>query len=149
MASLTARSRRTAGSSANDDYEGLNLIMWRMRVIPPNSWFRSIWDWVLITLVLYNLVAIPIEICFPHITPTPLAIFNFIVDTLFMIDLGLNFRTAYYLGAGLTPVIEPRSIYKHYLFGSTGRGVGWFWPECVPPPPCYLHGFRALTAVAF
>ena len=65
-------------TTPHDDFEGLDIIMWRMRIIPPNSWFRSSWDWVLIMFVLYNLVSIPIEICFPYITPTPLAIFNFI-----------------------------------------------------------------------
>ena len=60
-------------TTPHGDFEGLDIIMWRMRIIPPNSWFRSSWDWVLIMFVLYNLVSIPIEICFPYITPTPLA----------------------------------------------------------------------------
>ena len=48
----------------DDDVEGIEQIARRMRVILPNSYFRSTWDWVLIMLVLYNLVNIPIEICF-------------------------------------------------------------------------------------
>lgn len=140
-----------------DDYEGYELIAARMRILLPNSWFRASWDWVLIMLVLYNLIVIPLDMCVAAtlVTPScvcklsgvydvcayscflvettiplPVQVFNIWVDLFFIIDLFLNFRTAYFDGAALSPVIEPSLIAKHYLFGSTDkRGVGWFWPE--------------------
>ena len=63
------RRSNTFESTAGDhfDYEGFELIAWRMRVILPTSWARVTWDWVLITLVLYNLVSIPLEMCAVHL----------------------------------------------------------------------------------
>ena len=49
--------------AAFDDYEGYEVIAKRMHIILPSSWFRAVWDWILILLVLYNLVSIPLEMC--------------------------------------------------------------------------------------
>lgn len=99
------------------DFEGLELIAWRKRIILPHWWSRRAWDWMLITLVLYNLVYLPLEMCafnhrsaclhdrfvysvgaarscFVFITAPWLKAFNILVDVLFIFDLALNFRTA-------------------------------------------------------
>lgn len=128
---------RKASLDNYDDYEGYELIARRMKVILPSSWFRASWDWVLIILVLYNLVSIPLEICFlVGVTiPAPVFVLNVLVDTFFIVDVVLNFRTAFYMGAGLSPVIEPSIIAKHYIFGPSGKGIGWFWPDVLAAIP--------------
>ena len=137
---------KTATEPALDDYEGYEVIAWRMRVILPTTWFRVLWDWILIGLVLYNLVSIPLEICLlvGKAIPPGVRALNIMVDAFFIFDLGLNFRTAYYEGAGLSPVIEPKLIADHYLFGPTKRGVGWFWPECAAPEAEWTRRARSL-----
>jgi hypothetical protein len=60
------RPQRSRVAGAHDDYEGYELIARRMWVILPSSWFRVVWDWVLILFVLYNLVFIPLEMCARH-----------------------------------------------------------------------------------
>ena len=40
--------RKKQDEKALDDYEGFELIAWRMRILLPNSWFLAVWDWVLI-----------------------------------------------------------------------------------------------------
>jgi hypothetical protein len=130
------RRRSTAlakGFSTDDDFEGFEIIARRMRVILPQSLFRSTWDWVLICLVLYSLVMIPLEICFVFLPGPGLQAFNFIVDFLFIMDLVLNFRTAYYEGAGLAPVFEPRLIARHYIFGhAKKKGIGYVTTHFLP-----------------
>ena len=138
MGILSARSR-SAQEDRHDHFEGYEVIAARMRVILPQSFFRTTWDWLLIVLVVYNLVSIPLEICFlplENVTiPVPLRVFNIIVDTIFLVDIVLNFRTAFFESAGLSPVIEPKLIARHYLFGPSKRGVGWFWPDAIAAIP--------------
>ena len=133
----TARRNNLSSLSEMEDpdYEGVEEIARRMRVLLPNSWFRSTWDWVLIGLVMYNLINIPLEICFVYIAPPGVEAFNIVVDTLFIIDLLLNFRTAFYEGVALTPIIDLKQIARHYIFGPSGRSIGWFWPDLLAGIP--------------
>ena len=88
---------KTATEPALDDYESYEVIAWRMRVILPTTWFRVLWDWILIGLVLYNLVSIPLEICLlvGKAIPPGVRALNIMVDAFFIFDLYFNFRTAF------------------------------------------------------
>ena len=127
---------RGGGAELDDgDYEGIEKIARRMRILLPNSWFRSTWDWVLICFVLYDLINIPLEICFVYEKPVSLQIFNYVVDVAFICDMALNFRTAFYEGIGLSPVIKKERIAKFYVFGPSGKSMGWFWPDLIASVP--------------
>lgn len=83
---LSLRSDPLVYPLTSDDYEGYEIIARRMGVLLPSNWFRVVWDWVLILFVLYNLVSLPVEICFlvGYFIPFPVRALNVCVDLFFI-----------------------------------------------------------------
>ena len=55
--------------------------------------WKNQWDFIIIILVLYNAIFIPVTIAFPSYEGES-AVVGYFIDTLFIIDIFLSFRTA-------------------------------------------------------
>ena len=77
------------------------------------SLFKTIWDWIILILTLYTAVVAPFVVSFKF-TSTDLVIFNIIVDTVFVCDVMLNFKTTYSSKDGEI-VFDSKMIVKNYV----------------------------------
>ena len=96
----------------------------------PDSAFSGVWDMSQLMLLFYVSFTVPYRVCFEIDVPFGSSWFwvDNLVDVYFIIDLGLNFRTAYYDEVRHKREDQPREIAIHYL-------KGWFivdFLSCVP-----------------
>ena len=99
-------------------------------LINPHVPWKSQWDVLIIILVIVNAVMIPLTIAFPDETVEDPGV-TLTMDVLFMVDLGINFRTAIILENGLLEW-DVREIRQTYL-------RGWFPIDlvaCIPLDFC-------------
>jgi Ca2+-binding EF-hand superfamily protein len=96
----------------------------------PDSSFSAVWDLSSILFLVYVSVSVPLRACFEM--EVSLGSFEFfidnIVDMYFIVDVVLNFRTAYREDANGYLEDRPRNIAKNYL-------SGWFSVDvvsCIP-----------------
>uniref|UniRef100_K3WZY9 Cyclic nucleotide-binding domain-containing protein n=1 Tax=Globisporangium ultimum (strain ATCC 200006 / CBS 805.95 / DAOM BR144) TaxID=431595 RepID=K3WZY9_GLOUD len=103
----------------------------RRLVIHPHGRTRAFWDTILMVLISWILVVVPLELSFkeldPHIRRTLLR-FDLFVDSMFAIDIFLNFNTGIESDGKLH--FSFRSIYRHYL-------RSWFFPDVIWTLPLY------------
>ena len=97
------------------------------------SLFKTIWDWVVLILTLYTAVVAPFVVSFQY-TSFELLIFNIFVDTFFIVDVVLNFKTTY-CGKEGEIVFNSRMICMNYL-------RSWFAVDFVAALP---YGILNLT----
>ena len=104
---------------------------------PRISRFIPVWDIITSAALLFTVCVTPYEVAFvppvSHAGDT-LFIINRVVDSIFFIDMGLQFVIMYQEGGGISGVhwvMEPRLIAQHYLYG-------WFTID-----------FLSLTPIAF
>lgn len=72
---------------------------------------RFYWDLLMLLLMMGNLIVLPVGITFFRDENTPSwIIFNVVSDTLFMVDLVLNFRTGIVKEDSTDIVLDPRSV---------------------------------------
>ena len=98
-------------------------------MIDPDSTFSAYWDLTSVIMLLYVTVTVPLRVCFGvDIDMWSFAFFvELLVDLFFVMDVGLNFRTAYRDENGFREN-RPRQIAKHYM-------ARWFWIDllsCLP-----------------
>jgi CRP-like cAMP-binding protein len=119
------------------------------RILPPTSPFKSRWDLFMMLLVFYNCVYIPMELCFlgegivehpGYPKGTVHRVFDYIIDFLFLVDIGLNMRTAYY-DEDYEMVLEWKKIIKHYA-------RFWLWIDLCAVFPFELPILLAVAAGA-
>uniref|UniRef100_H3CRL0 Cyclic nucleotide-binding domain-containing protein n=1 Tax=Tetraodon nigroviridis TaxID=99883 RepID=H3CRL0_TETNG len=85
-------------------------------IIHPYSDFRFYWDLLMLMLMMGNLIILPVGITFFRDENTPSwIIFNVVSDTLFMVDLVLNFRTGIIKEDNTEILLDPRAIRQKYL----------------------------------
>ncbi|XP_007550014.1 potassium/sodium hyperpolarization-activated cyclic nucleotide-gated channel 2 [Poecilia formosa] len=85
-------------------------------IIHPYSDFRFYWDLLMLLLMMGNLIILPVGITFFRDENTPSwIIFNVVSDTLFMVDLVLNFRTGIMKEDSTEILLDPRAIRQKYL----------------------------------
>ncbi|XP_076681737.1 hyperpolarization activated cyclic nucleotide gated potassium channel Ih isoform X2 [Andrena cerasifolii] len=86
-------------------------------VIHPCSSFRFYWDLCMLLLLVANLIILPVAISFFNDDlSTRWIAFNCLSDTIFLIDIVVNFRTGIMQQDNAEQVIlEPKLIAKHYL----------------------------------
>ncbi|XP_058796092.1 potassium/sodium hyperpolarization-activated cyclic nucleotide-gated channel 3-like isoform X11 [Phymastichus coffea] len=86
-------------------------------VIHPCSSFRFYWDLCMLLLLVANLIILPVAISFFNDDlSTRWIAFNCLSDTIFLIDLVVNFRTGIMQQDNAEQVIlDPKLIAKHYL----------------------------------
>ncbi|XP_042183598.1 potassium/sodium hyperpolarization-activated cyclic nucleotide-gated channel 4-like [Oncorhynchus tshawytscha] len=90
-------------------------------------WFY--WDLIMLFLMVGNLIIIPVGITFfkDEHTP-PWIVFNVISDTLFLIDLVLNFRTGIVKEDNTEIILDPQTIKIKYL-------KSWFMVDFISSIP--------------
>ena len=98
------------------EHDGQDRIAMRMRIILPHWKWRIVWDWFVILLVLYNAVSIPLAIGFEHAVPHGIRAWNYIVDCVFILDIFINFRTAF-VRADCELEMDFKLIARRYLHG--------------------------------
>uniref|UniRef100_A0AAY4A7U9 Cyclic nucleotide-binding domain-containing protein n=1 Tax=Denticeps clupeoides TaxID=299321 RepID=A0AAY4A7U9_9TELE len=98
-------------------------------IIHPYSDFRFYWDLLMLLLMMGNLIILPVGITFfkDENTP-PWIIFNVVSDTLFLVDLVLNFRTGIVKEDSTEILLDPRAIRQNYL-------KSWFLVDFVSSIP--------------
>lgn len=108
-------SLRMFGSHKGVAAEQARVKSYGVWIIHPYSDFRFYWDIVMLLLMMSNLVILPWGITFFEDQNTlPWITFNFISDTLFLVDLVLNFRTGI-LEDDSQIILDPRKIRHRYL----------------------------------
>lgn len=94
---------------------------------------RFYWDLLMLMLMMGNLIILPVGITFFRDENTPSwIIFNVVSDTLFMVDLVLNFRTGIIKEDNTEIILDPRS--EKPAIRSTP----------IPPPPRSLFASRQM-----
>ncbi|KAI4810706.1 hypothetical protein KUCAC02_013642, partial [Chaenocephalus aceratus] len=90
---------------------------------------RFYWDLLMLMLMMGNLIILPVGITFFREENTPSwIIFNVVSDTLFMVDLVLNFRTGIIKEDNTEILLDPRAIRQKYL-------KNWFLVDFVSSIP--------------
>ena len=95
----------------------------------PDSNFSGLWDICQLFLLLYVSFTVPFRTCFgmePELWSFPF-FFDMFVDIYFLVDLVMNFRTAFFDHSGIR-VVDTRLITRNYL-------TGWFaidFCSCLP-----------------
>jgi hyperpolarization activated cyclic nucleotide-gated potassium channel 2 len=86
-------------------------------VIHPCSNFRFYWDFFMLFLLIANLIILPVAISFFNDDlSTHWIVFNCVSDTVFIIDIIINFRTGVILNNyGDEIILNPKRIARHYL----------------------------------
>uniref|UniRef100_A0A5F9DQ69 Hyperpolarization activated cyclic nucleotide gated potassium channel 1 n=1 Tax=Oryctolagus cuniculus TaxID=9986 RepID=A0A5F9DQ69_RABIT len=85
-------------------------------IIHSYSDFRFYWDLIMLIMMVGNLVIIPVGITFfTEQTTTPWIIFNVASDTVFLLDLIMNFRTGTVNEDSSEIILDPKVIKMNYL----------------------------------
>merc|ERR1711965_1128901 len=88
-------------------------------MISPNGVFRLIWDVFIALFIFYVIVTEPMSMGFwrPRILrdSMPLGVVNRVMDVVFIIDLGLNFRTGYFTVDGVLIMSPVKSAVNYAL----------------------------------
>lgn len=87
-------------------------------IIHPCSNFRFYWDLVMLILLIANVIVLPVAISFfnDNLNHLGLLIFNLVSDSMFLLDIAVNFRTGVLQNDYVDEIIlEPKQIAKHYI----------------------------------
>ncbi|CAG9766482.1 unnamed protein product [Ceutorhynchus assimilis] len=109
-------------------------------VIHPCSSFRFYWDLCMLLLLVANLIILPVAISFFNDDlSTRWIAFNCLSDTIFLIDIVVNFRTGIMQQDNAEQVIlDPRLIARHYL-----RDVVFSRPHFIDTFRLYIFNFQS------
>lgn len=80
---------------AREQYKDDHKPLWNRFLIHPNSWFKIVWDLIVIVMSVYNSIIIPYEFAYSIDSHIGWEIFDYFIDVLFWIDIFINFRTIY------------------------------------------------------
>ncbi|XP_073680134.1 potassium/sodium hyperpolarization-activated cyclic nucleotide-gated channel 1 [Garra rufa] len=85
-------------------------------IIHPYSDFRFYWDLIMLIMMMGNLIIIPVGITFfSEQTTTSWLVFNVASDTIFLVDLVMNFRTGIVNEESSEIILDPKVIKMNYL----------------------------------
>lgn len=98
-------------------------------ILLPTSTIRQCWDFLVASFVIYNAWKVPFVLCFPAVgyESGSWYYFDFFLDIFFMLDIVVNFRTAF-IKNGNTLVVDWKEIAIHYL-------RGWLFIDVVASVP--------------
>jgi len=100
--------------------------------IHPERPFRMSWDFCAMMLILTLSVVVPLEVCFFWDADAPPVLSGFanFLDIFFILDIFMNFLTAFHEGHGISGrlVTDFKGIAKHYA-------KGWLWIDLVASFP--------------
>ncbi|XP_057691322.1 potassium/sodium hyperpolarization-activated cyclic nucleotide-gated channel 3 isoform X2 [Corythoichthys intestinalis] len=101
----------------------------KIRLFSSSRKKKFYWDLLMLLLMMGNLIVLPVGITFFRDENTPSwIIFNVVSDTLFMVDLVLNFRTGIVKEDSTEILLDPRAIRHNYL-------KSWFLVDFVSSIP--------------
>uniref|UniRef100_A0A3B4AD47 Cyclic nucleotide-binding domain-containing protein n=1 Tax=Periophthalmus magnuspinnatus TaxID=409849 RepID=A0A3B4AD47_9GOBI len=107
----------------------MDIVTPALKSITCVSLCRFYWDLLMLLLMMGNLIILPVGITFFRDENTPSwIIFNVVSDTLFMVDLVLNFRTGIVKEDSTEILLDPRLIRLNYL-------KSWFLVDFVSSIP--------------
>jgi len=85
----------------------------RQLVVDPQSWGRFAWDIFLMVLTIFISFELPYRLAFEEVTTDAFKVYDYFVDSVFFLDIALNFRTGYILDG--ETIYDPVAIGKRYL----------------------------------
>ncbi|XP_074650570.1 potassium/sodium hyperpolarization-activated cyclic nucleotide-gated channel 3-like [Tubulanus polymorphus] len=99
-------------------------------VIHPCSNFRFYWDLFMLILLIANLIILPVAISFFNDDLSlHWIVFNCVSDTVFLLDLVINFRTGVIVNNyGDEIILDPKEIARHYI-------KTWFFLDLISSIP--------------
>ena len=113
-------------------------------MISPSGMFRLAWDVFIALFIFYVLVTEPLSMGFwdPRMLrgSTAIGTVNRVMDVVFVVDLGLNFRTGYFTVDGVL-VMAPGAAALNYL-------VSWFPLDFISSMPPVLEVFLAIASAS-
>ncbi|KAK3239234.1 hypothetical protein CYMTET_50834 [Cymbomonas tetramitiformis] len=119
--------------------DGSGLLQLKGLYIDPRSPFREKWDSLMFTFIVYTVLMIPYSIAFEPDRPPAIEILEAFIDAFFIMDIFLNFATAFYDSSGLL-VANNRLIVQNYL-------KLWFYIDFAASIP--IESFIALLGKSF
>uniref|UniRef100_A0A8C1GEL3 Hyperpolarization activated cyclic nucleotide-gated potassium channel 5 n=1 Tax=Cyprinus carpio TaxID=7962 RepID=A0A8C1GEL3_CYPCA len=135
---LNRRSLYVYGSEVAVEKECIRQKEEGVLVIHPFSRLRSYYIMCMVAITFLNLIGIPMEIAFlDGNSGVGWEGFNVFSDTLFLIDVGLNFRMGIISEDSEGAILDLKSIRQHYL-------KSWFLPDMIAAFPV---GYILLIAV--
>lgn len=107
---------------------GANLFL-KKGILAPDGPFMIFWNILIIAFTIWTGFSIPFESAFikPGVSVKSLIVLNNLCDTVFIVDVVLNFRKAYYKSVGVLEV-DPKKIARKYL-------RSWFIPDLLGSVP--------------
>lgn len=96
--------------------------------LDPRGASRISWDCVIFICIMYNLIEIPLRLCFMIQSDPVMDTVNLLVDLLFLGDVVLNFRTGFYVNGMFNG--DSKTICIRYL-------KGWFVLDLITSLPFY------------
>jgi len=99
-------------------------------ILMPESKFKTIWNFLMILLLVYTATYMPFKIAFIDAETEAMRIFDYIIDVLFAIDIFVNFISAYEGQDGKLKH-QPKTIAETYL-------KTWFFLDIIACLPLQL-----------
>mmetsp|Transcript_3604 Transcript_3604/g.9074 ORF Transcript_3604/g.9074 Transcript_3604/m.9074 type:complete len:853 (+) Transcript_3604:70-2628(+) len=113
-------------------------------VMRPDNVVRLVFDGILVCALIYTTVLCPVAATYfddhDDFRDSAIGIVLQIVDSVFLIDIVLSFRTGYFDGNTGNTILDPKQIAHHYL-------RRWFWLDIVTVWPIALTPLGALSWV--
>ena len=111
LSPTTGRKFRQGSLSAKE----FQAQLWKdKKVVHPENVFKILWDIFQGVLIFWSVITVPLRLAFDIEATGAWLIANWIIDTFFLIDIILNFYTAYFNGEGVL-ITDYSAIAKNYL----------------------------------
>jgi len=112
--------------------DGVERFERKMFMSYPNDATRKWWDLMVVFLLMYVGITVPLHIGINITVTGGWKIFNYFIDTVFLVDMVIAFRTPFEVEDPHTGVRtlcdDSRAVVRFYM-------TGWFWidmPTCIP-----------------
>ena len=98
-------------------------------VLRPDGTAKGRWDILLTVAILYSVISVPYLLGFDVDVTGGLAVFDIVVDVFFMLDIAVNFRTAFYEDSTRVLVTMAGSMARRYTTSA------WFYVDVISGVP--------------
>jgi hypothetical protein len=84
-----------------------------MKIIGENSNLRTLWDFLILLLIIISILLIPYQFAFQHKVTFTGSLLVYLIDLFFIVDIIFNFNTSYRVAG--KEVLEFKKTKKRYL----------------------------------
>jgi len=84
-----------------------------VEVFHPESLFRLAWDWLLISVLLYQAFQVPFDLCFQQTVSSFTGVMEIVCVCAFVLDIGVTLNTGYYSQGTL--IKQRNRVVSHYF----------------------------------